>query len=163
MYVNDSLLDIGCHKGELLIQVKDKIRNGVGIDPHCGNTSIASHIRLINGIFPEALNEGERFDCITALALLEHIPAHAQVAFMNGCCEALNKQGRLIITVPDAAVDRILHILVKLKLVDGMSLEEHFGFDVKNTPGLALNAGFTLALHQPFQFGLNNLFVFIKE
>ena len=34
---NAALLDIGCHKGELLVQVKHMINEGVGIDPHCIN------------------------------------------------------------------------------------------------------------------------------
>ena len=159
---NAALLDIGCHKGELLVQVKHMINEGIGIDPHCPAGSIAPNINLINGMFPQVVPIGQHYDCITALALLEHIPAEAQPSFINSCYDVLNKNGKIIFTVPAAATDCILSILVKLRLVKGMSLEEHFGFDAKTTPKLAAQAGFKLLVHQRFQFGLNNLFVFVK-
>ncbi len=161
--VNAALLDIGCHEGELLKRVKDIIKEGVGIDRHCTTGNIAPNINLIKGMFPQVIPAGQRYDCITALALLEHIPAESQTAFIKSCHDVLSKDGTLIFTVPAAAVDHVLNILVKLRLAEGMSLEEHFGFDAAITPSLAAKAGFKLLLHQRFQFGLNNLFVFVKN
>jgi 2-polyprenyl-3-methyl-5-hydroxy-6-metoxy-1,4-benzoquinol methylase len=160
---NAVLLDIGCHKGELLQQVKNKISSGTGIDPHCSTCDPETNIKLLKGMFPAGLPPEQKYDCITALALLEHIPAAAQPAFMQACYDALGKNGKLVLTVPDASVDRILRVLAKLKLIDGMSLEEHFGFSVQAIPALASAAGFKLLLHESFQLGLNNLFVFTKE
>ncbi len=159
---NISLLDIGCHHGELLLKAKDKISRGVGIDPHVKTGNITASIKLINGMFPAALESADKFDCITALAVLEHIPANEQTVFMKACYDRLNKNGNLIITVPDAKVDKILSVLTLLRLVKGMSLEEHFGFKAATTPALAYATGFTMLMHEQFQFGLNNLFVFSK-
>jgi hypothetical protein len=41
-----------------------------------------------------------------------------------------------------------------------MSLEEHFGFEPKDTPRIFSNPRFKLITHTSFQLGLNNLFVF---
>jgi hypothetical protein len=51
-------------------------------------------------------------------------------------------------------------MLLRLGVVDGMSLEEHHGFDVNEIPEIFENGGFVLMKWRKFQFGLNNLFVF---
>lgn len=157
------LLDIGCHVGELLLKASGQITSGVGIDPYCDSGELGTGLELIRGLFPGSLPAGARYDCITALALLEHIPNHQQQAFMSACFTVLNDAGKLILTVPDAKVDPILDLLLKLRLVKGMSLEQHYGFDAASTCRLAEAAGFRLLVHERFQLGLNNLFVFIKQ
>ncbi len=157
-----SLLDIGCHKGELLMMAKDKIINGIGIDPLCTPSFPANNIQLLKGLFPGVLQNEKRFDCITALAVLEHIPLTEQASFMNACFLNLNEKGKLILTVPDAKVDNILAVLTRVGLIKGMSFEEHFGFDARSTVPVAEKEGFHLLIHKRFQMGLNNLFVFIK-
>ena len=72
----------------------------------------------------------------------------------------LSKGGRVIITVPSVLVDKILAILLFLRIVDGMSLEEHHGFSPDDLPGIFLPEGFRLIKKQKFQLGLNNLYVF---
>jgi hypothetical protein len=41
-----------------------------------------------------------------------------------------------------------------------MSLEQHHGFEASSTRSLFERQGLKLVLHQRFQLGLNNLFVF---
>jgi 2-polyprenyl-3-methyl-5-hydroxy-6-metoxy-1,4-benzoquinol methylase len=156
------LLDIGCHQGELLMRVQHRIVSGVGIDPLCSAAASAPHIQLLQGSFPEALASMSPFDVITALALVEHIPVKEQQQFFNACFLWLQPGGLLICTVPDKKVDRILEVLTTLKLVKGMSLEQHHGFEAADTTILASQAGFRLTRHQRFQLGLNNVFVFQK-
>jgi hypothetical protein len=71
--------------------------------------------------------------------------------------------GRVVITVPSLMVDRILSILLVLRLVDGMSLEEHHGFSPDELPEIFLPEGFRLGKAQKFQLGLNNLFIFERH
>jgi 2-polyprenyl-3-methyl-5-hydroxy-6-metoxy-1,4-benzoquinol methylase len=156
------LLDIGCHKGELLLQIQHRIASGVGIDPLCESSHPVPHIQLVQGSFPEALTAMPAFDAITALALVEHIPVANQVSFFTACFNWLQPGGLLICTIPDKKVDHILELLIKLRLVDGMSAEQHHGFEATDCIALATQAGFIFSRRERFQWGLNNLFVFQK-
>ncbi len=68
----------------------------------------------------------------------------------------------MIITVPAASVDVILRVLLALRLVEGMELEQHHGYAAKHTPQVFQQCGFQLMKWGWFQLGLNNLFVFEK-
>src|SRR5262249_5180958 len=102
------------------------------------------------------------FDAITMLAVMEHIPLDQQAPLAQGCFRYLRPGGRLILTVPSALVDPILNVLRALRLIHGMSLEEHYGFDASQTPAIFRAAGLELVTARKFQLGLNNLFVFEK-
>ena len=58
-------------------------------------------------------------------------------------------------------VDTILDVLAFLKLIDGMSLEQHYGFEPGDTPGI-FEGLLELRVDRSFQLGLNRLFVFEK-
>lgn len=157
-----SLLDIGCHQGEMLLKHHHLLTYGVGIDPECTAVSPFEHIRLIGGSFPEAAADLPGFDTITALAFVEHLPDDASHAFFRRCFELLHPGGRLICTIPHPRVDVIIRVLQALKLVHTMHFDQHHGYDVQKTIPLAASAGFMLKKHERFQLGLNNLFVFVK-
>ena len=155
------ILDIGCADGSLFRLLKH-IRGGVGVDP-----DISGHVRLANadlygGYFPAALPDQSRFDVITMLAVMEHLQRAEQADLARHCLEYLNPGGKLVVTVPSPFVDRILEVLARCRLVDGMHIEQHYGFDVSQTVEIFESAGFKKELLKKFQFGLNNLFVFIK-
>lgn len=156
------LLDIGCHKGELLLDIQQRIVSGVGIDPLCESSNPAPHIQLVKGSFPDALAAMPAFNVITALALVEHIPVSIQASFFAACFDCLQPGGLLICSIPDKKVDRILDLLIKLRLVDGMSAEQHHGFEATDSIALASQAGFIFSRRVRFQWGLNNVFVFQK-
>ncbi|MDX2188791.1 MAG: methyltransferase domain-containing protein [Bacteroidota bacterium] len=155
------VLDIGCFDGALFEKLNKKLTFGVGIDPLV-QPKLTDKYRLINGYFPDGLNKYSQFHAITLLAVLEHIPSDIIDNFALSCYQYLYPKGKLIITVPHKNVDRILEILLKLKLIHGMSLEEHHGFDINNTPQIFEKAGLKLIHKSTFQLGLNNLFVFEK-
>jgi SAM-dependent methyltransferase len=100
------------------------------------------------------------FDTVIMLATFEHIRDREPLC--RECCRLLRPGGRVIVTVPSPWVDAILAMLCCLRLADGMSLEEHHGFDPQTTPELFLRAGFVLEHRHRFQLGLNHLFVFRK-
>jgi SAM-dependent methyltransferase len=118
---------------------------------------------LVRGSFPDDLPDCAPFDVITMLAVLEHVPRDRQQAFASACAKYLRPGGRLVITVPSPRVDAILSVLKTLRLVDGMSLEEHYGFDPDATPSIFASHGFDAVERRRFQFGLNNLFVFRRK
>ena len=156
------MLDIGCHKGELLQKASKKIIKGTGIDPHCSTQIVSSKLTFIQGRFPEALPAGDNYSCITLLAVFEHIPPAKQQEFLRECYSLLEPGGTLIITVPDIRVDKILKKLQRYNLISGMDVEEHYGYDPFDTLPLCAKAGFRLVIFEQFEMGYNNLFVFSK-
>ena len=95
--------------------------------------------------------------------MLEHIPRAQQVPLAEACHDLLAPGGRIIITVPSRAVDTILGILKFLHLIEGMSLEEHYGFEPGDTVKIFAGPRFKLLHHSRFQLGLNHLYVFEKQ
>lgn len=156
------VLDIGCADGALFEVLRDRVAGGVGIDPDAPTTRTRKGVRLVRGVFP-ADSPDERFDVITMLAVIEHLPASSYVAARSATAQLLGEGGRLIVTVPEPAVDRIVELLQVLRLADGMSLEEHHGFRASQTRAIFEPAGFRLLRHRRFQLRLNNLFVFERR
>lgn len=152
------VLDIGCHQGELLRSLGDRIGPSVGMDPLARPGDLGRH-RLISEPFrePAPFPDGS-FDAVVMLATLEHIRDKSPLA--GEIRRLLRPRGRVVITVPRPAVDPIVGLLRAVGLAEGMSMGEHHGFAPGDTPGLFTPAGFTLIRWRSFQVGLNNLYVF---
>ncbi len=157
----DRLLDVGCYDGSLIREVRPRIASAVGIDAVAEPSDAGDGVRIVRGHFPEDLSEPDgSFDCITALAVLEHVTDPP--AFAAACHRLLSPGGRVVLTVPHPRVDGIVDTLIALRLADGMDFEEHHGFDVGRTRPIFEEAGFRLRAERAFQLGLNRLFVFEK-
>ncbi len=155
-----SVLDVGCADGALLRHVSCLGRY-VGVDPDAPLVTVDSRARFIRGTFPTAeLAAEDKFDVMTLLAVLEHVPVAAQPAFAQACARQVVPNGRLAITVPSPLVDPILDVLMRLAFLDGMETDQHYGFDPKHTPAVFEPFGFRLERHHRFELGLNHLFVF---
>jgi len=157
----DVVLDIGSHDGVMFEQFQGLIKKGVGIDPSLSKVINEKNYTLIPGFFPDVCPP-EKFDMITMLAVLEHIPTDKQKQLAKDCFMFLNKGGRVVITVPSPQVDMILDVLTSLKIIDGMAVHEHYGFKPKDTLNIFEASDFKLLHKESFQLGLNNLFVFEK-
>lgn len=158
-----SILDIGCADG-FLFRFICNYGDSIGIDPEPVLLDDAiPRVTFYRGLFPDALPRHMTFDVITMLAVLEHVPPDRQEKLAADCASHLKPGGKLIITVPGAAVDHILAILARLGLIDGMSLEQHYGFDARSTPDVFTPRGFDLAVNKRFQLGMNNLLVFRRQ
>jgi SAM-dependent methyltransferase len=157
----DVVVDVGCADGTMFERWSGTIGYGYGVDPTLAEKRETSRYVLYPGVFPDALPE-VRCDAITMLAVLEHIPANRQAELAAACHRMLNPGGRVILTVPSPKVDDILAVLGRLRLIEGMSLEEHYGFDPSHTVEIFAAPRFRLMRHRRFQLGLNNLFVFEK-
>jgi 2-polyprenyl-3-methyl-5-hydroxy-6-metoxy-1,4-benzoquinol methylase len=153
------VLDVGCHQGEFFAWLGERIAPSVGYDPLYDGHPNGNRHQFLPEMFREGLPlDSQSFDAITLLATIEHIQDKSIIA--RESARLLRRGGCVIITVPSPLVDRILDFLVAIKLVDGMSLEEHHGFLPQDLPGIFIPAGFKLRKKQKFQFGLNNLYVF---
>lgn len=155
----DRLLDIGCFDGWFLRFVERRLAFGAGIDPLASGGG-TSRVLVVRGAAPPLPFRSKSFDCITLLAVLEHV--EDADALVHECARVLSDDGRVIVTVPSPAVDIVLTALRFLRLVEGMSLHEHHGYDPSHTPEIFGRAGFSLLVRRRFQLGLNHLFVFQK-
>ena len=97
---------------------------------------------------------------VVMLATLDHIRDKEPLA--RECWRLLRPGGRVIITVPSRFADGIVHALCWLRLADGMSLDEHHGYDPRTTPEVFGEFGFALERWRRFQLGFNHLFVLQK-
>lgn len=156
------VLDVGCFDGSLFAAYRARITDGVGIDPLLVATGDRGGFRFIKSSFPSPVLDGERFDVITMLAVLEHVPLDELGPWREACENLLEPGGRLIATVPSPRVDDILHLLGRLRLVEGIAAHEHHGFDPNDLPPVFTSAELIMTGHRRFELGLNHLFVFTK-
>ncbi len=156
---NACVLDVGCFDGSLFRYHQQLSITGIGVDRHIphGVTPLQG-VSLIEGTFPDSVPSDQTFDVITMLAVIEHIPYPLLREWATACHRFLSPTGVLVITAPSPRVDIVLDVLLKLKLVHGMSLEEHHGFAPEEIPALFAEH-FSVREHRTFQLGLNHLFI----
>jgi SAM-dependent methyltransferase len=152
-----SVLDIGCHQGEFLASLGTRIGPSVGLDPLAPEVATPQYRLMRRDTSALAEMPDASFDAVVMLATLEHIRDKEPLA--AECRRLLRPGGRVIITVPAPVVDRIVDVLVRLKLADGMSLDEHHGFDPRDTPAIFGRGGLELETSRRFQLGCNHLYV----
>ncbi len=165
------LLDVGCADGHLLRALGGRIRGGVGIDPNgtaeqwsgdgpSDGARLPATYRIVRGNFPDDLDDAGPFDVITMLAVFEHFRDADRPRVVEACRRLLRPGGRMVLTVPAPAVDRIVDLLRALRLVHGMDIEAHHGYRPEETARHF--SGFRVVRHQPFELGLNHLYVLEK-
>ena len=155
-----TVLDIGCHRGELAELLAGKDVRYLGIDPEV--VSPGEH--LVQGRFPDDVPPSwGSVDHVVALAVLEHVEYDHLEPFLSVVHQMLQPGGSLIATVPSPATDKILDVLKTLRLVDGMDLHAHHGLTIGQLTDAARAVGLTLDRHDRFQLGLNNLFVWSRR
>lgn len=154
------VIDVGAHQGELFRALGARLQQGYGIEPLQPAVLQGENYTVVPGFFPGVRPADAGWDAVTMLAVLEHVPAREQPALAAACHELLKPGGRVLITVPAKAVDHILAVLRFFRLIDGMSLEEHYGFEPADTERIFSAPHFRTLHRSRFQGGLNHLFVF---
>jgi hypothetical protein len=157
------VIDVGAHRGELFEALGPRLREGFGIESLADCERQAAKFVIHRGLFPVVKPAGTEWDAITLFAVLEHIPRAEHAILARACFDLLRVGGRVVITVPAKAADHLLFGLRLFRLIDGMSLEEHFGFEAAETDQVFSAPLFKLVQHRRFQLGFNNLFVFEKQ
>jgi SAM-dependent methyltransferase len=153
------LLDVGCHD-ELLLRRAADVARRCGADPLL-EPGTRDGCELVRAALPGPLPYADgAFDCITLLAVLEHLRDPSACA--REFARLLEPGGRVVLTVPSPLVDHVLDVLRALRILDGMALEEHHGYDVARTPVVFAQAGFVERVHRRFELGLNHLWVYEK-
>ena len=153
------VLDIGTHDGTLFRQTRAR---GLGIDPELVPTAPLPGVTLVKGMFPADLPglPDESFDAATALAVIEHIPEGDLPTWAKELARLVTPKGVLVMTIPAPAVDKILHLLIRLHLADGMEAHQHHGFQPSSLDEIFKAPLWQRTKHRTFQLGLNHLYVF---
>lgn len=154
------VLDLGTGDGALFRRTGAV---GVGLDPELPDDAVApAGVTLLRCRFPDDADRlpGGPFDAAVALAVVEHVPDGGLPAWARALERLLVPGGLLVLTVPSPRVDQLLHVLMALRLVDGMQAHEHHGFVPGDLHGVFTAPQWELVRHRRFQLGLNNLFVF---
>lgn len=153
------VLDLGTGDGALFRRTGAV---GVGIDPELPpGVEAPPGVTLLRGQFPDdAAQLSGPFDAAVGLAVVEHVPDGELHGWALALEQLLVPGGVLVLTVPSPKVDQLLHVLMALRLVDGMQAHEHHGFVPDDLHTIFTGPGWELVTHRRFQLGLNNLFVF---
>ena len=153
-----TLLDVGTGDGTFLDYLQGHTRFAVGIDPYIAGPSENGNTLRLPGDFPYDYTEDFTFDVSTMLASIDHIPVDEHACIVNGCWKYLNPGGRVIITVPHPRVDRLLELLTSLNILEGFSIQEHYGFNPQWLPDIF--NGWKLLKKERWELGCNYLFIF---
>ena len=153
------IVDIGGFDGSLLMRLYNRIEKGVCIDPLIEEKKDGKIDFVKYRITDKLPLPDSSFDVATMLAVFEHLGDSRELV-ASEIFRILRRGGIALLTVPDSTVDNILKVLIKLRLIDGMSFEEHGHFDSSDTVAIFEKCGFKLKRWVKFQIGLNNLFVF---
>jgi len=156
------VLDLGCAEGAFFSRRRDCAPGSMGIDPVLAADRLTKNGFLLkSGTFPQDMPpDAGGFDAVVMTAVLEHVPTEHLPAFSEAAARYLRPDGLLILTVPSPRVDKILAALKRVRLADGLSLEQHHKFVTAATVRIFSPPRFAFLRHQRFQFGFNNLFVF---
>lgn len=155
-----TLLDVGTGDGNFLHYLNGHVHTAVGIDSHLAKCVDFGSCHLVPGYFPHDFQADTTFDVITMMAVAEHIPMDIYPAVAKACWEHLKPHGQLIITVQHPCVEGLLDMLKSIRIVEGFSMHEHYGFNPECLPKIFYRL--RLIKRERWGFGCNNLFIFKK-
>ena len=161
---NCILCDIGCgFNAKFLLNISDYISKGYGFDKKIDKKRI-NNIYIQNAEIRDNIPlEDEYVDCVTLLAVFEHLNNPTKV--LSECFRILKFGGVLILTTPSPFSKPILEFLsFKLKIVSPVEIADHKHYYSKEELVKILKGvGFKNIETHSFEFGLNNLAVAFKE
>lgn len=165
-----TLLDIGCGRATLLkMLVKSKRKNikyfGIDIIPEVIQANRKKYKKQVffcmdvyNIDFLKKLKN--KFDIITLIALIEHIPHPVQM--LKVLKRILKNNGKIIITTPVKGSELIYKVGGILKLFSREAVAEHNSilFNKESLKEIAEKAGYDLIMYKTFLFRFNQLAVY---
>ena len=97
----NSVLDVGCGEGRFLGLLSDGIDRKVGVDLSERAIGFANAFHPdVEFLFKDASEIEEKFDVVTAIEVMEHIPDEEVSEFFNKLSAKTNRLGRILISVP---------------------------------------------------------------
>lgn len=162
---NCILCDVGCgFSAKFLQDMTPFIKKGIGIDKKVDDLK-SDKIQLIKMKLDEEISLPSGYvDCITLLAVLEHLEHPKQI--LKECYRILKPEGLLILTSPTPSSKPILEFLsFKLNIVSPVEISDHKNYfnSVQLIKILKEECGFSKITARTFQFGLNNFVLATKK
>lgn len=146
------LLEVGCGHGWFLAAAAKRGYEISGIEPDSQIAEVARRTGLpvLEGLFPDCLPIGEKWDILVFNDVFEHLPDPATAARI--CRDVLSPGGLLVLNLPTSGgvVFRLANLLASLGRVAtlerlwqrGFPSPHLYYFDRKNLAALCANAGF---------------------
>jgi 2-polyprenyl-3-methyl-5-hydroxy-6-metoxy-1,4-benzoquinol methylase len=151
------VLDVGCAEGHLAASVDPSRYVGVDLDDDILVEARAAHPEHVF-VGVDELDEGETFDTVAALAVIEHVPDPDD--WLRGWAEHLVAGGRVVVTTPYDRYEPVHGLAARLRLTSDEAHDEHeTTFDRESLEGLFGRAGLTPTTYRRFLLGLNQLAV----
>lgn len=105
-----SLLDVGCGEGRFLCEVQKRFpgKRLAGVDPSARAVEYAALLNPTVKFLKRDIRTGpitERFDVITLIETLEHVPLEQVADFVRALRRTLSDDGTLIVSVPSRNLD----------------------------------------------------------
>lgn len=163
-YIHGDVLDLGCASGQILREFGDSIAHYTGIDyderfiAELRDTFPRSSF-LARNLDDEPLDLGKKFDCVTMLAIVEHLFNQKHV--FSEVKRALKPDGRVLITTPTPLGNDVVHRLgAAVGLFAKSAVDDHIViYNRHRFTILADEVGLEIQHYESFQFGCNQFVV----
>ncbi|MCX5855343.1 MAG: class I SAM-dependent methyltransferase [Deltaproteobacteria bacterium] len=154
-YLRGKILDYGCGIGSLVEICAPNYYIGVDIDGPSINIARMKYPRFR---FETIIPEGEHFDSIVLLAVIEHIKNPVDI--LRRMSVMLNPDGWIVITTPHPMADIIHYLGARMGLFSALANEQHEKLiDLSHMNGIASQADVSVSKYERFLLGTNQLFI----
>ena len=161
-HLKGRVLDAGCGNGALAEHVDSRNYVGIDVDPASIDAARANHP---THTFIQALQlDGETFDTVAALAVIEHVKDSSAFLAALKANLARSPGARIVCTTPHPAMDWIHWIGSRIGLFSPSANEEHEELlGRKKLAAAGRAAGLRMVSYRRFLCGANQIFSYAHD